>query len=157
MPFTSREAIFNALFKLLGDVALPDYLGAWIVKSRDFQTPEQMAANPANQPTLSMIQTPQHAVMDTFGLSQWKLGATAVIYYRTEGIPDSDMARDKIVNDVIDSFDRAINPMPGMAQTLGGMVLHTYIEGAVIFDNGLTDQQAFVLIPITILIGAFGS
>ena len=58
---------------------------------------------------------------------------------------------------LIDAIDAAINPMPGIPQTLGGLVLHTYIDGTVVFDNGLTDQQAIILVPITMLVAAFGA
>jgi hypothetical protein len=154
--FTSRETIFAALFALLKTVTPPDYVGgAWNLTSRDLQ--QWDVVGPVNQPALFMTQTPQDASMPEFALTQWQLSALVVVYYRTDGIPNSDVARDTIVNNFVDAFDSAINPQPGEPQTLGGLVLHTYISGKVFFDSGLTDQQAVIGIPITMLIGAFGA
>ena len=158
--FASRETIFQALFDLLCAVTPPASICAvetpqvWNETGRDLKFWDQV--EPANQPALFMPQTPQHASMETFGLSQWRLSATAWVYYRTDGIIDPATPRDRAVNQVIDVIEHAINPYPGELQTLGGLVLHTYIDGAVVFDSGLTDPQAVILIPITMLTGALG-
>jgi hypothetical protein len=160
MSFASRETIFQALFALLCAVKPPKSVCAdeddlvWNETGRDLKSWDQVPA--ANQPALFMPQSTQHASMETFGLSQWRLSATAWIYYRTDGISDPATPRDQAVNQVIDAIEAAINPYPGELQTLGGLVIHTYIDGAVVFDSGLTDPQAVILVPITMLIGALG-
>jgi len=154
--FTSREAIFEALFNLLCGTKPPSYLGGtWNYQSRDLLPWEMVEV--ANQPALFVFQTPQHATMDTFGLTQWKLGAAAMVYYRRDEISDPSVPWDEAVNDTLDILESAINPFPGQTQTLGGLVLHTYIDGAVVFDSGRLDPQAFILVPITMVLGAFGA
>lgn len=154
--FTSREAIYSALWTLLQTAIPPAEVGgSWQLTDRNLKLWSDVP--PANQPALFMVQNAQDGTMspDEFLLSQWKLKATAWIYYQTDSIDDPNLAKDTVVNKVIDAIEAVLNPMPGIAQTLGGLVLHTYIDGAVISDNGLTDPQAIILIPITILIGAF--
>jgi hypothetical protein len=152
----SRETIFSALFDLLCATTPPAAQGGvWNTTSRDLKLWSDV--EPADQPALVMVQNPQHASMEVFAANQWKLSATAWIYYQTDALSNPSAPRDTAVNNFIDAIDAAINPMAGIPQTLGGLVLHTYIDGAVVFDNGLTDQQAVILVPITMLVAAFGA
>lgn len=157
MAFVSREAIFSALFTLLSKTT-PDMVGgSWQTTSRDLLQWDDV--QPADQPALFLVETAQHASEPNLALSQWRLGALLIIYYRADGLADrSDPStpRDSVVNAILDVIDAAITPAPGQRQTLGGLVYHTYIDGAVTFDSGLTDQQAVIAIPITMLVGSFG-
>src|ERR1039457_4507074 len=121
MAFTSRETIFVALFNLLKTAVPPAEVGGvWNLQSRDLRSWDEVSA--ANQPALFMVELPEHASEQTFTLEQWKLPATAWTYYKTDGIQDSTVARDTIVNKFVDAFNGVIRPHPGERQTLGGLV-----------------------------------
>src|ERR1035438_2325105 len=143
-PFASREAIYSALWNLLtATTPAADVAAQWNTQSRDLVGWEQVV--PPSQPALFMVQTAQHASNETFGLTQWKLSATVWIYYRTDSLGDPTMPRDKLVNEMIDVIEKAIAPPDGFGlQSLGGLVQHTYIDGTVVFDSGLTDPQAVI-------------
>ena len=153
MAFTSREAIFVALWNLLKATTPPS--GAWGLQSRNLKPWEQV--DQADQPALFMVETAQDGSMPDMALEQWHLRATVWVYYRADENQDSTVARDTAANNFIDVFDQAINPQPGALQQLGGLVYHTYIDGKIVFDSGLTDSQAVILIPVTMVVGAFGA
>jgi hypothetical protein len=163
MPFTSREAIFSALFNLLKAIPAPAILGsngAWVYSSRDLE--DFVDFDPANQPALFMPQDPrQEATMEVFALSQWKLRATAWIYYQADDLIDPSAPRDAVANAVVDAFNAGLVPQPGIPQTLGGLVLNTYIDGTVFSVSGALPEpqrtQAIITIPISMLIGEFGA
>lgn len=158
--YIKREQIFSALYDLLRTVKPPQEVCSpgsdpqWILTSRDLQQWDDVPA--ANQPALFVVQGTQQGIEPVPGLSQWRLRATAIVYYKTLGISDPDVPKDSLANKFIDAFDFTINPHAGQRQTLGNLVYHCSINGDVAFDSGLTDGQAVVLIPIVILVGDFG-
>jgi hypothetical protein len=55
---------------------------------------------------------------------------------------------------VLDAVDAAFAPddLSGEACTLGGLVIHAWIDGAVFKDAGDLDQQAMLIVPIKLLV-----
>jgi hypothetical protein len=61
------------------------------------------------------------------------------------------------LNTLIDAVQAALQPPPGMpAQTLGGLVVHCWIEGHIDMHPGDLDGQAIAVIPVKILVPSFG-
>ena len=104
-----------------------------------------------------MTQTAQRNAQPTFPASQWKLGATFIIYYRTESITDPALRKDAVVNPLCRClrYDAGRTAQEGERQTLGGLVYHVSID-SVMFDSGLTDKQAVIVISATIMTGDYG-
>jgi hypothetical protein len=68
---------------------------------------------------------------------------------------DVDLAPGVALNNLIDAVKAALDPVPGMAQTLGlggtTTVQHCWIEGRIDMHPGDLDGQAIAVIPIKIL------
>jgi hypothetical protein len=156
VQFTSRDAIYNALFYLLCQTTPPSYLGGkWNTTSRDLDEWTKVPA--ADQPALYVVALANHGSQLVEAMEQWKLMASVIVYYKRDVLDDPANPRDTAVLDVIDMIDKTIHPIPGEHQTLGGLVHNCYVDGTVMFDAGLTDTQAVVMVPITMEIGAFGA
>jgi len=55
------------------------------------------------------------------------------------------------LNTILDALEAALNPANGARQTLGGLVSHCRIEGAVLKDPGDLDGDGLLWVPIKIL------
>jgi hypothetical protein len=68
---------------------------------------------------------------------------------------DIDLAPGVALNNLIDAVKSALDPVPGMPQTLGlggtTTVQHCWIEGRIDMHPGDLDGQAIAVIPIKIL------
>lgn len=151
-PKPTREEQFTALFNLLVSAKPPAALGGeWVETDRVLKMWDDCPA--ANQPALYLHQGPQHATQPTLALNKWELTATVWIYWRLDKAADG-VKPATIVNGLIDAIDSAISgPRPGDLQTLGGLVYHASINGTVVFDDGLIDNQGVMLIPISLMVG----
>lgn len=146
------ETIYQALFDLL-DSTLLQGARAWQTSSRKWQTWEN--ASVPNQPALFIREGNQQADQDTaFGLTRWKLRATAWIYCQHPS--DQGSIPSTLINNLLSAVKLTLNPYPSdRPQTLGGLVANCYIEGRILVDEGLApmDTQSIVVIPISILTG----
>lgn len=84
--------------------------------------------------------------------SKWTLLFDLYIYVNTTNDPNVIPA--SLMNPILDQVDSMFNPdnLADYALTLGGLVSHAAINGTVITDEGLLDDQAVVVIPIEILV-----
>ena len=84
------------------------------------------------------------------GLNQvWTLTLDLFIYAHTQ--MDKTIAPSTITNGLVDAVAAAIAPDPvSNKQTLGGLVQHAWIDGAIVTDEGVLGDQAVAIIPITI-------
>ncbi|MGA9598920.1 MAG: hypothetical protein WBS22_01420 [Methylocystis sp.] len=55
------------------------------------------------------------------------------------------------LNTILDALEAALKPANGARQTLGGLVSHCRIEGAVLKDPGDLDGDGLLWVPIKIL------
>ena len=148
---SAREDVFNALFALL-KTATPPVSLTWGLVGRRLQHWDNVP--PADQPCLFLQAGPQNASQPTWGLPTWKLQAQVFIYFRCDGSVSQDYPPDTLVNGFIDAIETAVAPqVQGDLQTLGGLVTHCYINGEIMFDSGISDQQGVIVIPIEILSG----
>ena len=153
----TRESVYQALFQLLQTVPVPAAVGGkWNTQSRVLQDWEDVV--PANQPAMFLHQLPQNARQPTVpGLPEWRWHAALWIYYRTDNINNPTASNgpipDAVVNAFVDNVELALQSVPPEErQTLGGRVVHTWIEGDVVWNSGLTNNQAVILVPITVMV-----
>lgn len=65
---------------------------------------------------------------------------------------DPDMIPDQALNPLIDAIEYSLRPDPASnVQTLGGLVVHCWIEGKIEKNPGDLDNQAMAVIPIKML------
>lgn len=162
----TREAAYTALFNLLKGIPLPNSVsptGRFVTTGRALQDWDDVPHG--NQPAMYLHQLPQRASQPNISLVQWQWHAACWVYYRTDNInnPNSGVYPDTVVNQILDAIELALQPAPPEErQTLGLAVpnapgttgvIHTWIDGDVVWDSGLTNNQAVIVIPITILVG----
>jgi hypothetical protein len=146
----SRETAYKALYDLLLTTQPPTGM-LWKITGRQVKHWDDVST--ADQPALFMHQGPQFASQQlAMGATQWKLTAGILVYFRCEACPVETPAVIAI-NSFIDNFEKILQPFPGARQTLGGIVQHAWIDGTVYFDDGIDDNQCFILIPVTMLSG----
>ncbi len=145
------EAVYAALFALLqkgvfaGGVKLAS-------AQRVVEIPDQVPV--ANQPCLMQVQGPMDVSQKEFALAKWTMTAVAVIYLRadtTATTADPSLPATQanyLVWGIANAF--AAQP-PYEKQTMGGLVYHAWIEGAI--HTEIQDQQMVLTIPIYILAG----
>lgn len=149
-----RETIAAALLTLLGATQFTIPGGS----PTKFQT---VGRNPqiwtgisaGDQPALFLIHTGEQLVQNqVYGLSKYTLHFEALIYARADASPAA--VADTMINVMLDAIDVQMQSMPpGERQTLGGVVYHAWIEGEILIDSGILDQQVAILIPIKVLSG----
>lgn len=149
----SRDPIFQALFALGQAIAWTDPVtgqpGQWQMTRRRLSTPDQIGAD--EQPALLQAETEETIAQLTKMPSKRILTAAWVIYLKPYEAPSST---GPLLNTVLDAVDAAFAPddLSGEACTLGGLVIHAWIDGAVFKDAGDLDQQAMLIVPIKLLV-----
>jgi len=139
----SREAIYAALFSLLGNCA------PFAVTGRRLQAWEDTQ----EQPALFQMQSGEQAAEGAAGMPlRWKLSVRIWIYAKTDGSPSA--VPSSALNPLIDAVDSVLGGSSlaiGRKQTLGGLVLNAWIDGEVRIFEGVLGQQAVAIIPVSIL------
>lgn len=140
-----REPIYEALFNKLSDIQ------GIATCSRILQHWDDVSPN--NQPALYVAQDSQQAEQVTGFPTKYVLGAKLWLYTHrdTNGIVPSTQ-----INNILDAVDEALAPVPasGNKQTLGGLVEHCWIDGAIETDEGLLGNQAVAIVPVRMLVVA---
>jgi len=146
----SRESVFQALFTLVSG-ALIGGQPAFVTTSRRLQQWSNVA--PAQQPALFVMEGNQSAgESGPYGLTRWELRAHLFIYARVGADPEETPST--TLNNLVDAVEWAILNVPkGQAQTLGGLVSDCRIVGEVVIDEGVLDQQALAIVPVSIITG----
>lgn len=138
----TREDIYIALFQRLSACA------EFITASRRMRHWSDVA--PADQPALFQCE-PRQIAQRSPGLDTvWLLPVDAYVYVNTGA--DRDMAPGRIMNPLLDAISAALapdNPMTNKC-TLGGLVVHCWIEGEIETDEGALGDQGVAIIPIVI-------
>lgn len=151
------EAAYDALFTTLK--------GAAFAGGLKLQTAQRAVEPPSNlqpevQPALVLINGPIHVEQKEFGLAKWTLTAVAAVYIWGEGASVGSQLQlpATVANRIVWGFAQALQPpaSPQMyeKQTLGGVVYHAWIEGAVLTE--VQAQQIVVTVPIMMLAGPNG-
>ena len=56
------------------------------------------------------------------------------------------------LNPIIDSLQRAVHPINGEKETLGGLVHRLVISGPIETDEGLLGDQAIAVVPLSVIV-----
>ncbi|HVI09584.1 MAG TPA: hypothetical protein VND65_14945 [Candidatus Binatia bacterium] len=141
-PQFQPETIEAALFALLQTSTYP-----FQTYDRRGQLPENVPA--ANQPYLGLVHIGDAQVENQAqGLEKWLLHFRALVYIRADavssGVPATEM------NKALQAIVQVMRTPTAERQTLGGLVDNAWIEGTVLRDTGILDQQCALLIPIVV-------
>jgi hypothetical protein len=145
-----RETIAAALFSLLA--------ATQINSAPAFATTGRRAkiwgdVDPSKQPAMFLIHSGEQAVQSQpFGLTKWLLHFEVLIYLRVD--PSPTATPDTAINAFLDAIDAQMQSgSKGTNQTLGGLVTNAWIEGSILIDSGILDQQVAMLIPLKVVTG----
>jgi hypothetical protein len=137
----NREAIYAALFAKLAAS------GGYVTTDRRLKHWADVPKE--NQPALFMAQTGEIGERATGQPTKWTLSVDVYVYCRAE----EEAAPGPIINPLLDSIEAALEPtVVESVQTLGGLVHHCRINGAIETDEGTLGAQAVAIIPITITV-----
>jgi hypothetical protein len=152
MAKPTREQAYEALWTLVQTVHPPGGYNQWRTKSRRLALWDNVP--PASQPALFLhkgietVNQPQ-----AYGAIQYSWQSQIWIYFRSDTLPQGILP-DSEINNFLDAFDLVLQGLPpGERQTLGGVIYQCFIDGVIAFDDGLVDNQAVIIIPITMLTG----
>ena len=138
----TREPIMSALFAKLA--ALPGVVTA----SRILRHYTEM--RPADQPAVFLSPRSQTAERSRGLPTKWTMDVSVYVYVKRQG---ADVIPDTAMNALLDAIELALAPAPGVeVQSLGGLVDHCWIEGAIETDEGVLGDQAISIIPLRLLI-----
>lgn len=140
------ETISIALFNLL-------LTANFTFQSSDRRGQIWSGVTPGQQPYLGLIEKGATGVQNSaLGLEKWTLHYLCLVYLRADANPEAIPATQ--INAALQAIAEAINSVPlGEKQTLGGLVLNTFINGEVFIDTGILDQQCAILVPIDVECG----
>jgi hypothetical protein len=141
----TREDVMQALFGLVTAG------GAFATAGRRLL----MANQVAEQPAVFVRNAGEHWERSHTRMPP-KVTMEIEIWLYSRGGADPSMPPAVALNVLIDTVGRALSAFPGDAQTLGGLVTHAWIEGAVELWPGDLDGQAIAIVPVKILVPTFG-
>lgn len=144
------EDVYAALFAKLSGATFQGGL-TLVTKSRVAEAPDTVPV--ADQPALRLVQGPMHSEQrQGFTLAKWTLSALAVIYVRADSDASPNPLPNTVANYLIWGIKNSFNTQPPyQKQTLGGLVYHAWIEGAI--SPEITSEQILVTVPILMLAG----
>jgi hypothetical protein len=136
----NREAIYAALFTLVSSDPALQTVSRKLLHWSDV---------PASQrPALFMAQKREAVVQSTGRPGRWLLTVDLYVYVSTKGNDYPGAVLNPILDLISSKLD---NPIPGVPQTLGGLVQWARIEGAIETDEGTLGDDAVAIIPVHIL------
>jgi len=147
----TRTEIFNALYALVSTATPPGGTSSADWKGLLKQPISWDDVPVAQQPSMFIARGPQEASRSSrMPLTKWKYTYQIYVYFRRDGLPDSDAG--PAIEAYLDSLEAILGTTPeGGFLTLGDRTYECWIEGTVVFDAGLEDQQCVILVPISIL------
>jgi hypothetical protein len=146
----TREAVADALFSLLQATKV----GGNSPFVTTGQNPKIWSkVPPGAQPAMYLVDVGETVVQNqAYGLSKYLLHFEILLYVRADASPQAIPA--VFLRTLRDAIDAQMQSTPpGERQTLGGVVYHAWIEGEVLVDGGILDQQCVVMIPVKVLTG----
>ena len=146
----ARETIAAALFTLLAGTKIGSN-PAFVTTSRHAKVWSNIT--PGDQPAMFLIHAGEQVMQSqSYGLSKYLLHFEILIYARADARPDA--VPDTLINSLLDAIDAQMQSTPpGDRQTLGGAAVHAWIEGEILIDSGILDQQVAIMIPVRVLAG----
>lgn len=154
-----RETIYAALFSLGSGITWTDPSGprSFQMTSRRLVSWDDPSAG--NQPAFFQRQFREPADQNqAFGAPRWRMKAQWWIYLQIP--PDEASVPSQYMNPLLDALD-ALFVVPTGNQTLASqnnnrpLVTNAWIDGDVLMDDPVyPDQQAVIVVPITMITGA---
>ncbi|QDD62649.1 hypothetical protein EJD96_00070 (plasmid) [Herbaspirillum seropedicae] len=134
----NREQIYAALFAKLSASS------AFKTKSRKLR--HWADVKDIEQPALFQAQKRELAMTTPGQPTVWSLQVDVYIYvHQKNGMPST------LLNGLLDALADSLAPDPITNKcTLGGLVQHAWIEGAIETDEGTLGDQAVAIVPIVI-------
>jgi hypothetical protein len=143
------EVISLALFIQLGQANFP-------FKSMDRKGKIWSNVQPGDQPYLGVIELGGRVVQDSaIGLTKHTMRFAILVYIRADASRDqSAILPVTNLNAAWQAIEAALNSSPvGERQTLGGIVNNAWVNGEVILDTGILDEQLALMIPVSVEFG----
>ncbi len=142
-----REQVSIALFNLIS----PAY--PWKTAQRAGMMWQDVGS--VGQPAMFVFQIGESGTQaQAIGLTKWRLHFWCMIYLRADAAQISQQTTiETQMNDILDKIEKALQPIRGEKQTLGGIVNNAWIEGQIIIDTGILDQQCALIIPVMVETG----
>ncbi len=141
----NREPIYEALFALVSGAA------PFATASRRLRHWSNVAA--AEQPAVFQVQKRETARQQEGSPTLWRADIDLYVYCQA---PDDESAPTSVLNPLIDAIAAALAPtgadLVAGAQSLGGLVKHCWISGAIETDEGALGGQAVAIVPVEILV-----
>lgn len=143
----SREAISQAL-----ETQLAKAKNAYPFKTVSRRARIWTNVTSAEQPVIFLVKVSEAIDQSTWGAPRYRLKYVVLCYLRADAAPN--LVPEVEINKVLDAVDvTLLGTPPGEKQTLGGVVENCWIEGDVMIDTGILDQQIVIVIPVSILTG----
>ena len=143
------EAIAAALFTLLETIPY-----AFKTSDRDGQIWTNVA--PTDQPYIGLIERGGTVVQNTaIGLTKHTMHFVILVYIRGDASQDATSTPPAtLLNAVWLAIEQVLASSPlGEKQTLSGLVNNVWIEGEVVMDTGILDQQLALMVPVSVELG----
>ena len=106
----------------------------------------------AEQPALFLRHVGDEVVPRPTGMPPKIVIECEVWLYANTGA-NPDISPEIAINGLLDTVEVSLQPAPGVnAQTLGGLVAHTWIEGKIDIHPGDLGGQAIAIIPVKMLV-----
>ncbi len=146
----NREPVYAAAFAFFNSLTLGN-APAFATATRKADTWEGVA--PEECPALLFTQGKELAVRRTGFPTVWKLYPRLMLYVHTAQITDPTVIASQLLNPLLDAIEAALEPLPSKQgrSTLGGLVSHCAIEGAIEIMEGNLGDVAVAVIPLEIL------
>lgn len=156
----TREQIFGALFaiteRVQWDVSQSDTPDLRTFKTRTRRIKLFSDVPDKEQPWIGQAEHGETINKNTTLPYRRVFKAQWMVYHQEGKQPKSEPT---ILNNlIIDAIEQAMAPLPtdpgflDERNTLSGLVHHCYIDGEVFKDPGDIDNQALIIVPITILV-----
>lgn len=152
---TVREPIYAALFSLVAELVNEGGARIFRISGRKLVHWDEVASE--LMPALFLTQGDQQPRPQRRGLpTQWELSAKFYIYVSTsaqqqaEAVPAQAMNR--ILDAVVSAFPTGESDQSEGVVTLGGLVSHCWIEGAIETSEGYFGDLEVATVPVKMLV-----
>lgn len=151
LTHATRQQIFNALFNNFVLKIPPPTGMTWKLQSQRLRQWDDV--NAADQPACFLYRGVQTTKQAAYGVLKWQWRASIWIYYRVDGLKSTTTYPDQVTDQLIDDIEQTFqsDPMTGVID-LGGLVKNVWIDGTIVFDSGIVDNQAILVVPLCILV-----
>lgn len=160
LEHATRNQVYTALFNFLKQIPAPVIVPAtglpsttnWNLTSQWLQDWDEVT--PANQPALFLHRGVEVATQThSYQVLKWVWNCTVWIYFRTDGLKSTNFYPDMLTDPIKDAFEQLFQTRTQpQAATLGGLVQNIWINGTIYCDAGIVDNQAVIIIPLSISI-----